>query len=97
MAGNDNWMPFAVCTLAVWRVTHMLVSEDGPWNLITRLRHRAGDGFWGQLMDCFYCASLWISAPAALCVAANAREWVLSWLAISGAACLLERSGRKDL
>ena len=94
---GDAWLSLLLCVLAVWRVTHALVHEDGPWNLITRLRRVAGDGFWGQLMDCFYCASLWISAAAALVIASNGREWLISWLAISGAACLLERSGRKEI
>jgi hypothetical protein len=86
-----------LAVLATWRVTHLLVNEDGPWNVITRLRRRIGDGFWGQLMDCFYCASMWVSAAAALTLAARWLEWPLYWLAISGAACLLERSGRKEL
>lgn len=90
-------MTLLLCVLAVWRVTHAIVHEDGPWNVVTRLRQAAGEGFWGQLMDCFYCASLWTSAVAALVIASNGREWVLSWLAISGTACLLERTGRKDL
>ena len=40
-------------TLVVWRLTHLLYGEDGPWNLLARLRYFAGQGFWGDLMDCF--------------------------------------------
>ena len=97
MAYRGTWLGLALAVLATWRMTHLLVHEDGPWNVITRLRRRAGDGFWGQLMDCFYCASLWISAIAALTVARSWWEWALYWLAISGAACILERSGRKEI
>jgi hypothetical protein len=96
MFAGDVWLSLLLGVLAVWRVTHALVHEDGPWNVVTRLRRAAGDSFWGQLMDCFYCSSLWISAAAAFVIASNAREWILSWLAISGAACLLERTGRKE-
>ena len=42
-------------------------------------------------MDCFYCLSLWMAAPAAYLVMSRWREWPMLWLAISGAACLLER------
>src|SRR5262249_47434005 len=49
----------------------------------------------GQLMDCFYCLSLWIAAPLALFVSRRPLEWLLSWLALSGAVCLLERLGRE--
>jgi len=51
--------------LIVWRITHLFYGEDGPWNLMLRLRRLAGEGFWGQLLDCFYCLSLWIAAPFA--------------------------------
>jgi hypothetical protein len=78
-------------TLAVWRITHLLRSEDGPWDLGVRMRIRAGDGFWGRLLDCFYCLSLWISAPAALLVGANWKERFFLWLALSAGAILIER------
>jgi len=51
--------------LVVWRLTHLLHAEDGPWDLLRRLRERLGEGFGGRLLDCFYCLSLWIAAPAA--------------------------------
>lgn len=78
--------------LAVWRVTHLLSAEDGPWDLLVRLRRRAGDGFWGDLLDCFYCLSLWVSLPFALLLAEGWRGRLLSWLAFSAGAILLERA-----
>jgi hypothetical protein len=84
-------MRFAVAVLATWRVTHLLASEDGPADLIFRIRALLGQGLAGKLMDCFYCLSLWIAAPAALFVSIRPAEWLMSWLALSGAACLLER------
>src|ERR1700694_1682245 len=77
--------------LGVWRITHLLQAEDGPWDVIVRLRHVAGNGFWGNLLDCFYCLSLWIAAPLAALVGANIVEKLLLWPALSGAASLLER------
>ena len=44
-----------VGTLAVWRATHLLQAEDGPWGIFVRIRRLAGSGFWGELLDCFYC------------------------------------------
>lgn len=83
---------FAVGALATWRVTHLLVEEDGPADAVVRLRRRAGDGWIGQAMDCFYCLSIWTAAPVAAAVARRPREAPLTWLALSGAACLLERA-----
>jgi hypothetical protein len=78
--------------LAVWRITHLLSAEDGPGDILVRLRRSAGDGFWGQLLDCFYCLSLWTAVPFVLLLAEGWREGVLSWLAFSAGAILLERA-----
>ena len=40
-------------------------AEDGPWQMLARLRKQAGAGFWGELLDCFCCLSLWLAAPFA--------------------------------
>src|ERR1035438_2749206 len=77
--------------LAVWRVTHLLNGEDGPWEIFVRLRKLAGAGFWGELLDCFYCLSLWIYLPFATLLGKEWLERVLLWLAFSGGAILLER------
>lgn len=81
--------------LSVRRVTHLLALEDGPANFVLRLRKLLGQSFWGALMDCFYCLSLWVAAPAALVLTRNLREWPLVWLSLSGAACLLEQLGSR--
>jgi Protein of unknown function (DUF1360) len=85
------WLNFVVAVLATWRVTHLLAHEDGPADIIFRLRRRLGEGLIGSLMDCFNCLSLWIAAPLALFVSITPLTWFVSWLAVSGAACLLER------
>jgi hypothetical protein len=78
--------------LGVWRLTHLFSVEDGPGDLLARLRRAAGNGFWGRLLDCFNCASLWVAAPFAWLLAEGWREGVLSWLAFSAGAVLLERA-----
>jgi hypothetical protein len=83
------WLALAV--LALWRVTHLLNAEDGPWGAVAWLRGRAGDRFWGQLLDCFYCLSLWLAVPFAFLVGEGWKEWFLLWLALSAGSILLER------
>ncbi len=96
-------MRFIVAVLATWRVTHLLANEDGPADVIFGVRRWLGDGFIGSLMDCFNCMSVWVAAPLALFVSTNPLTWAVSWLALSGGACLLERidgapgSGPPDL
>ncbi len=86
------WIRFVLASLATWRVTHLLAYEDGPGDIIVRLRARLGRRWAGRLMDCFHCLSLWIAALAAVFVSRQALGWLLSWLAVSGAACLLDRT-----
>src|SRR5258708_3883868 len=86
----DVWMRFTLAAFAGWRIAHLLAKEDGPWDLIVRLRKAAGDGFLGGLMDCFQCVSLWVAAPLMFFVTQDVVQWFVAWLALSGAACLLE-------
>ena len=87
---------FIIGTLSVWRVTHLLAAEDGPWQFVVRLRRQAGEGFFGELLDCFYCLSLWIAAPVAWVIGESWKERVLLWLALSGGAIFLERTTDRD-
>jgi hypothetical protein len=80
-----------LAVLATWRVTHLLASEDGPADMVVRFRALLGHSILGKLMDCFNCLSLWIAAPAALFLTRKPLDWLMTWLALSGAACLLDR------
>lgn len=82
---------FLLGTLCVWRITHMLNAEDGPGDVVAHLRRQAGEGFLGQLLDCFYCLSVWIAAPLAILLGEKLGERVLLWPALSAGAVLLER------
>ncbi len=97
MSESSVWFRFILATLAVWRLTHLLAAEDGPWDLILRLRRSLDRSFWGKLMDCFYCLSLWVAAPLAFAVADGIGNRILAWLALSGAACLANRIGREPV
>jgi hypothetical protein len=66
-----------------------MTREDGPFDLVFKLRKAAGEGFFGSLLDCFYCLSLWLALPFA---ALLSRDWATGsvvWLALSGAASAL--------
>ena len=79
---------FILSALAVWRITHLLAREDGPFDLVFRLRKVSGEGFLGSLLDCFYCLSLWIAAPFAVLLCGDWITGIVTWLALSGAASL---------
>jgi hypothetical protein len=77
--------------LGVWRITHLLNAENGPWNLLERFQTWAAKRFLGNLLDCFYCLSLWVSVPFALLLSGRWKERMLLWPALSAGAILLER------
>ncbi len=83
---------FAISALAVWRITHLLGKEDGPFDIIFRIRKKAGVGFLGSMLDCFYCLSVWVALPVALYYSVGWKEALITWPALSGAACLLENA-----
>jgi hypothetical protein len=90
MAEWSPWFRLVIAILATWRVAHLVASEDGPFDLIVRLRVRVGGGLIGQLMDCPYCLSVWVAVPFAFSLASTVPAWCAAWLAISGGASLLE-------
>jgi hypothetical protein len=86
---------FVLSILAVWRITHLFGKEDGPFDIIFLIRKKAGAGFFGSLLDCFYCLSIWIALPFGIWLGTNWWEKILMWLALSGAAALLEQATTK--
>lgn len=86
---NLYWLVIGI--LAVWRVTHLLHAEDGPWDMFARLRGAVGTGFWGSLLGCFYCLSLTIAVPFAVWIGQGWIERLVLWPALSGGAILVER------
>lgn len=92
-----TFVALLVSVLACWRVTHLLHAEDGPGDILVHLRRVAGQGFFGKLLDCFYCLSLWVSAPIAILLSRNVLEGVLHWLSISAGAILFERATAKTV
>ena len=88
------WLIVAI--LGVWRMTHLLHAEDGPWSLLVRLRRSLGNGTLGHTLDCFYCLSMWIAVPFAAVIGHGWKERLLLWPALSGAAALLQRATTRE-
>lgn len=80
---------FILCALAVWRITHLVALEDGPFDLVFTFRKKVGDNVVGSLLDCFLCLSLWVAAPFAVLVSDTWVGRLVGWLALSGAASSL--------
>lgn len=75
----------------MWRVTHLLHAEDGPWDLALRLRVRLGDRMLGRMFQCFYCLSVWVAVPFVPWITVQFTSGLVVWAALSGAAIVIER------
>ena len=73
--------------LACWRLTSLLVYESGPFQLFDRLRTLP---FLCELLACFWCTSVWTAALLAVLAARQASEWLVTWLALSAGAILID-------
>jgi hypothetical protein len=67
-------------------------ASESPAMDLTIQALSAASGFWGDLLACFYCLSLWVALPVALLIGDRLVEALLIWPALSGGAILLERT-----
>ena len=89
-----------VLALATWRISYMLVVEQGPYNIFDKLRHRVGvqhleDGTpfahntWGELFTCVWCMSMWVAAILFIVNAWMGIIWIEGILALSALAIII--------
>ena len=77
--------------LGVWRISHLLHAEDGPGDVVVKLRRALGTSVFGRAMDCLDCLSLWVAMPFALLIGDGWREIALAWPALSAGAMIVNR------
>lgn len=99
-------MIYILAALAVWRLSFMLVMEDGPFQIFEKLRNRfevyrngdervcLNDGVIGNILICLGCTSVWVSAGISLYLALMGLIiWPLFpvvWLTLSSVSILFE-------
>ena len=81
-----------IIVLATWRVTNLFVNEFGPFNIFYKLRSRAKNTFFEDLLDCVYCSSIWIGFGFALLVGKNLSEIFVLSLFYSAGTILLDKA-----
>lgn len=84
------WLRVLVLALATWRVSLLLVKDEGPFSIFETLRYLVRDNQLGALLSCVRCTSFWV-AWGILGLAWLNLWWVLAGLALSGAAWGLQR------
>ena len=78
-------LQFVLLSLAVWRLTALLVYDDGPGDVFVSLRDAIG----GPL-HCFWCTSVWVGFLASLVFYNGLIEWMMWGWALSGVAILID-------
>lgn len=92
-------LTFIILGLATWRITLLLVVEEGPKDVFTKLRlilgvrydeygKKYGINMIGELMSCAWCTSVWVGALVWL--TQDYLFELFGLLALSGMAVLLE-------
>lgn len=98
---SDEWLRFILAALACFRVTELLVVDDGPGDIFLKLRERVGvydSGIddrprtqLGRIFECPFCLGLWLALPLALWTVGLSPEVVVAWPAIAGAQSVLQK------
>lgn len=99
-----NLPAFTILALACWRLSSLIVREEGPWDIFERFRfflgvrydaesERYSDRMLGKLVTCVWCTSIWVSVllfvPFSLFP--NLTMLIVSPLALSALTILIER------
>jgi hypothetical protein len=86
---------FLVLALAVWRVSRLIVQEEGPFSAFERIRHRLGvdrqETWWHRGLACVGCISFWLGQAVAFCLLGATAYSVCYGLALSAVAVVLMR------
>lgn len=90
-----NPVTLIIVGLAVWRLSHGVVKENGPLMIFARLRARLASsqkrsGGLFDMISCVQCTSFWIGLVASLFVSHDIFTWIGYGFAFSGIAMLLE-------
>jgi hypothetical protein len=94
---NDALM-FVILSLAVWRISRMATMEDGPADVLQRIRTAMGvhkqETWVHRGLACIACVSFWLGLFAGACWRGVNIEGVMSGLAISAVSVvLMKRAG----
>lgn len=96
---------FLIFSLATWRISSLLVREDGPFFVFRKLREITGiehddegdifmipETFFAGLLSCVWCCSVWVALGWWLfwLVSPDLAAVCAVWPAISGGALIVE-------
>ena len=96
-------MNLLIAALATWRLTTLLVNEDGPLDMLVKFRsfigikwdaqsEPYGTNFVAEAFTCVWCLSFWTGAVMAIFIAPSIAWYPVYALALSAAAIIIEET-----
>lgn len=87
---------FVVALLGVYRLSHMIAMEDGPFDMFATMRDAIGQASWvGRGLHCPLCISFWLSLSMlgwlSFVGLIGAPYHLLVWLGLAGGCLVLHR------
>lgn len=76
-----NLEQLVLLSFAAWRVSSLLVNEEGPFRIFEWFREKTHS--LGGLLDCLWCTSVWVAMPVALLTFGNLYWRIVAWLAVA--------------
>jgi len=81
-------LQFVIYSLVVWRISSLLVNEDGPYKIFEYIRNHAQ--VHTDVLNCVWCTSIWIGVLVALLTSSSVSMIPTLALAYSGIAIIVE-------
>lgn len=96
----DKLFELVKLTLAVFRLTELIVKDDGPYDLSSRLRRYAGKNAsksihhktFADAIHCKYCTGIWFAILIFALNRIKHLKWIVDILAIAGGQSLIENA-----
>lgn len=89
-AFSESWYWLLTSIVIVWRLTNLICFESGPFNMFDRCRALLYKWHLGKVIECFHCASLWMSTIIGLLIFQTSIQLPFLILAIAGGASIIE-------
>jgi hypothetical protein len=94
-----EWLRWLFAALAVYRLSQLVVYDDGPWDVLLRFRtwrgvydfHESGESG-NKFLSCPFCVGVWIAGALLIVVLTETMvgDLFLAWWGLAGAQALLE-------
>ena len=104
----DRLILIIFCSFGVYRISQLLVLDDGPFQLFKRFRRylgiiaaeEPGPGLkWSiaELFRCTFCIGFWLALIPAAMFAHNVAEFIAIWFGVAGIQTYLQYQSLREL